>query len=118
MSNLKIEWVNKSQKRCLKFTFNEKLTVEDATSIIEKWQNHFKEFPKEKIIIIWDCIKMTGYDSSARTKWQSALKEMKEQIDSIWLITNSSLIKMGASFISVFASYPINVVNSENEIKI
>ncbi len=117
MNNLKIEWVRKNQKKYLKFTFNEKLTVEDASIAIEKWQSFFNESPNEKIILIWDCLKMTGYDSAARMKWQTALKEMKKQIDSIWLISSSSLIKMGASFMSVFSSYPINVVSSENEIK-
>ena len=118
MENPKIEWKNNPKKKCLKFTFNDRLGEQDAVSAIEKWQKSFKTFPREKILLIWDCLTMTGYESGARNHWQNALKEMKEQIDSIWLITNSGFIRMGASVMSVFSSYPIKVVSSENEIVI
>ncbi len=118
MDSPRIEWRKNTAKKCLKFTFADRLTEENAKTAVKIWQDSFKSYPKEKIVLLWDCNKMTGYDPSARNIWQSALKEMKNQIDCIWLITNSSLIKMGATFMSVFASYPINVVKTEEEIKI
>ena len=118
MENPKIELQQNSSKKCLKFTFEQRLTEQDAKSAIESWQNAFSSNPNDKFIMIWDCIKMTGYDSGARIIWQDALKKMKNQIECIWLITNSSLIKMGASVMSVFASYPLIVVGSEQEIKL
>ncbi len=118
MENPRIEWKNNPNKKCLKFIFNDKLSEQDAVSAIEKWRKSFKSYPGEKVVLIWDCLNMKGYESGARNLWQSALKEMKGQIDSIWLITNSGFIRMGASVMSVFASYPIKVVDSENAVVI
>ena len=59
---------------------------------------------------------MKGYDSDARVKWQSALKEMNTQIDSIWLISDSSIIKMGATMMGLFSSLNVKVIKSESEI--
>lgn len=116
MENPRIECKNNPNKKCLKFIFNDKLNEQDAVSAIERWRKSFKSYPGEKIVLIWDCLNMKGYKSGVRNHCQSALKEMKGQIGSIWLITNSGFIRMGASVMSVFASYPIKVVNSENDI--
>ena len=59
---------------------------------------------------------MKGYDSDARVLWPEALKEMKSQIHSIWLVSASSAIKIGASVMGFFTKLDIRPVSSENEI--
>lgn len=118
MKNPEIEWIQKGGKKCLQFIFHGKLSEEDARSAVEKWRQTFSSSSQEKIILIWDCQKMSDYDQQARTLWQNTCKEMKDRIEVIWVITNSILIRMGASVISVFTSLKIKVVNSENEIQI
>jgi len=115
--NPKIEWLQRAKKDCLKFTFKETLTEQNAIIAIQKWEKAFASKPEEKIIIIWDCSKMSGYSTKSRILWQNALKEMKEQIDIIWLISQSSLIKMGASVMGLFTSLKIKTVSKESEIK-
>lgn len=115
---VKIEWVQKLSKTCLKFVFGERLTSKEAERAIIKWRTEFQSKPDKSINIIWDCRRMKGYDSEAREKWTYALKEMKSQIDTIWLITESSIIKMGASLMSLFSTLDIKVVSSENKIAI
>ena len=117
MENPKIEWTQKSGKNCLKFTFFGKFTEQDARTALDKWKQAFSANPQDKTVLIWDCLKMTDYDHEARTIWQNACKEMKGQIDAIWVLTNSILIRMGASVISVFTSLKIKVVSSEQEIR-
>ena len=78
----------------------------------------FQVKKNESVVLIWDCRRMKGYDSEARVEWQSALKEMKAQIDIIWLITDSNIIKMGAIVMGLFCSLKIKVIRSENEIVI
>ena len=90
--NPRIEWVQKAGVKCLKFTFKNNLEEQDAINAIAKWRAAFRLKFNEKIILIWDCVEMRGYDIKARNLWQGALKEMKSHIESIWLITNSSLI--------------------------
>ncbi len=116
--NPKIEWIQKSEKPCLKFTFTEMLTEEDAEIAIFKWREEFQSKKEESIILIWDCKKMKGYETAARIRWAEALKEMKSQIDKIWLISDSVITKMGASAMGLFSSINIKVVQSESEIKI
>lgn len=118
MDNPKIEWTKKSGKDCLKFTFSGKFSDSDAAASTEKWRQIFSTKKQEKIILIWDCLEMHDYDQHARTLWQNACKEMKDQIEIIWVMTNSLLIRMGASVISVFTSLKIKVVSSEKDIVI
>lgn len=113
-----IEWKELSGRSCLKFIFKGVFLESDALPAIEEWKKAFQYKPGEKIILIWDCAEMKGYDTLSRIAWQSALKELMEQIDSIWLITNRSLIKVGARVMSIFASIPIKVVSSESQIQL
>ena len=119
MDNPKIEWVQKSGKNCLKFTFQESFKEQDAKAAIDKWREALATRPpQERIVHIWDCLGMKDYDQSARTKWSETCKDLKDQIDVIWVITNSLLIKMGATVISVFTSLNIKVVSSEADIRL
>jgi hypothetical protein len=66
-------------------------------------------------MLIWDCRKMRAYDSAARTKWTEALNEMKSQISTIWLISESPIIRMGASVIGLLISLKIKAIASESQ---
>ena len=116
--NPTIEWAQKSGKECLKFVFGERLTLEEAEVAIAKWKNAFLFKEHKSIALIWDCKKMKSYDSEAKTKWTEALQEMKSQIDVIWLISDSSLIRMAASIMGMFSSHEIKSVKFESEIMI
>ena len=118
MSNPKIEWAQKSGKNCLKFTFQESFGEQDAESAIREWRETLATKPQERIVHIWDCLAMKDYDQQARAMWSETCKELKDQIDTIWVITNSLLIKMGATVISVFTSLNIRVVSSEDDIRL
>ena len=114
--NPKIELCDKSGKTCLKFTFKGELTERDAINAIDEWQTAFNSIPQEKITLIWDCLEMTSYESEARILWQDAIKRMKKQIDTIWLISDSNIIKLGARIISIMTSLQISAVDSESKI--
>lgn len=118
MNNPRIEWIRKGEKECLQFIFHGHFSEKAAAEAVEKWRRTFSAAPEEKITLIWNCLEMNDYDHQARTLWQNACKEMKDRIDVIWVITNSLLIRMGASVISVFSSLKIKVVKSESELDI
>ena len=59
---------------------------------------------------------MIGYETGARTQWTAALKEMKPQIGKIWLISESSFIRIGGAVMAVVTSLDIKPVRSESEI--
>ncbi|KPK02013.1 MAG: hypothetical protein AMK71_03780 [Nitrospira bacterium SG8_35_4] len=115
--NPKIEWLMKSGKNYLKFTFKGSLSKEMASVAIKKWRDAFHLKAEEKITLVWDCLEMEGYDTESRKSWQNALKEMKDQIETIWLITTSNVIKMGASIMGAFSTLKIRTVSTESEIR-
>jgi hypothetical protein len=56
-----IEWSETSGKPCLKFTFEENLSENEAEVAIVEWKRHFKEKADKPIVLIWDCRKMIRY---------------------------------------------------------
>lgn len=116
-TNPTIEWKEINGHKCLYFQFGQNFCQQDATDAVQKWQHLFDTAPQEKHIIIWDCLDMKNYDLSSRAIWQRSLKAMKSQIESIWLISHSLAIRRGARLMSLFTSYDIHSVGSENEIE-
>lgn len=117
-SNPRIEWDQKSGKECLRFTFGEKLTVNEAEVAIVEWRKAFQSKMDKSIILIWDCREMKRYDNDAKVKWTDALKDMKSQIDSIWLISDSAIIRLAASLMGMVSSLKIKAIRAEAEIVI
>ena len=113
----KVEWCSKTGGNHLRFTFGEKLTAQQAEEAVAHWQEAFAKRKDQCVSLIWDCRKMKAYESAARVIWTNALNEMKPQIGSIWLISNSTIIKMGASVMAMATSLHIKNVNSDSEVR-
>lgn len=113
---MKIEWVERKGKKFLHFSFNEHLTEQEAKDGVEKWKS-LMDNNSGKVSIIWDCKIMKGYDANARAIWQETLTEEKNSVEVIWFISDSSLIKMGASVMSIMMPFKIINISSESEIK-
>ena len=116
--NPNIEWKEIAGKKCLKFTFTGKLSLNEADIAILEWRNQFRSTVNKPIHVIWDCRKMEGYQPEAKDHWTDALHEMKDEIDTIWLLAGSPVIKMGASIMGLFTSIRIMPVSSESEIPV
>lgn len=116
IKNPQIELCNLENNNCLKFSFNGSLVEAEAKDAVLEWKRVFKSKQGEKLTLVWDCNKMTGYDPGARIIWQNTLKELKDQISSIWLVSKSKMIRSGAMIISMITNYNIKVVKSESEI--
>ena len=112
-----IGWHQEGDQPCLKFTFGSELRLEDATAAIDEWRKAFDQLSGHPIVLIWDARELTDYDSAARKAWQKTMKELRNQIDTIWLITQSNIVTMGATVMSIFSSLDIKVVRSEDEIE-
>ena len=117
IANPVIEWCKRSNKPCLKFTFRGYLEADEAESAVDMWKGAFIERQEGQVILVWDCLNMTGYSRRARSTWTRAMLEMKSQIAAIWLISNSPLIKMGASVMALFSGLEVHIVTSESEIR-
>lgn len=115
-NNPKIEWCPIKGKECLKFTFLGTLTESEALDAIAKWKEMFSTKKEEKTVIIWQCLEMESYEPMARILWQGAIKELKNQIDKVWLVSDSIVIQAGAKIMAFFTTLDLRVVNSEEKI--
>ena len=114
-ANPEISFRIANSKESLYFTFEGTLTEADAKNAVEKWKKMLGA-KTTGIIHIWNCVKMKGYEPVARQIWQRTLKELKTKIETIWLISDSTLIIAGAKILSIFTSLDIKAVKSEAEI--
>jgi hypothetical protein len=112
-----VEWKDVVGRHCLFFKFGQYLTEEQAKPAVAKWKFEFDRRPVQKIILVWECLEMEGYDTGARTIWQHTMSEYKSRIDGIYLITKSKIIKAGAHFMGAFAGINISAVTSEEELE-
>ncbi len=117
-TNINAELVQLNGEDCLKFTFKGHFTEEDAEFGVNEWKEFFESAGNEKVVIIWDSKQMAGFDNKARVVWQQAIKELKKQIDCVWLISDSSVIRAGAKMMSAFTSFSLKAVKNEAKIKI
>jgi hypothetical protein len=115
--NPEIAWRTLKGKECLYFTFKGNLSHADAVKAVDIWKLMHKT-KNQMLILVWNCVEMKGYDPMARSIWQKALKELKNEIETVWLISDSVLIRTGASIMSVFTSFSLKVISSENDIAI
>ncbi len=111
-----IELVSFKGEDCLKFTFTGHFSAEDAEIAVAEWRDFFDTLGEDKVVVIWDSLNMKGFDLKAQKIWQKELKELKEQIKCVWLITNSKIIRAGAKFMSAFTSYCLKVVDTSENI--
>ena len=116
--SFEIELYQLKTEDCLKFTFKGKFSEQSALSGSEEWKDLFSSTGTEKSILVWDCKEMTGFETNARIIWQQAMKELKGQIDCVWLISNSAIIRAGAKLMSTFTGFKIKAVKSEKDIKL
>ena len=107
--NPDIVWRTMGSRACLKFTFNGYLTDEDAERAILEWRNAFHSKENESVCVVWDCLKMEGYSHKARSEWTQALHDLKGQINTIWVITKSPIVKMGATVMGMFSGMNIHI---------
>ena len=113
--SLEIEICNTSFGDCITFTFTGEFKEVDALEGIEEWRNIFEPLDT-KVSLVWDCLKMTGFESGARVAWQKAMKEMGDRIDKVWLISSSPVIRTGAKLMSTFTKFKIKSVKTHEEV--
>ena len=116
MTSTKVDIFEKNNKKYIRFIFYGHFDVHDAEHSLDKWKEINSENPAQKYTIIWDCLRMTGYDHDSRVVWQSALNELKSQIDVIWIITRSKMFKMGAAVMTLMTDIKLKAVETEDDI--
>lgn len=108
-----VNWVGNYE--FLSFTFPAVLDKKSAEAAIKVWDREFALQPGETDLI-WDCTVMNDYDPVARMQWQKALTDHKKQIRTIYLISDSAMIRAAAKIFSLFVGVNIKPVKAMEEV--
>jgi hypothetical protein len=111
-----IEQFTLHNKKCLKSEFHGVLKYELTRAVCSEWKKIALQNTTNQYNKIINARGLSNYEPMARSIFQNTLKELKGNIEKIWLITDSKIITGGASIMNMFTSVPIKVVSSENEI--
>jgi hypothetical protein len=109
---VKVVWEVRGSRKCLEFRFPQELTSAAAEEAIRAWRAELGSAGTAPLTIVWDCRRMKGYDSQARRIWQDALQEMKGRIATVWLVSGSPFVRLGAMLMGKALSIEIKSVES------
>jgi hypothetical protein len=112
----KIEQLSLNNKLCIKITFYGILIQEDAVTICNEWKELFLLNKGKKLVVIFNAKEMDDYAPMARIAIQKIISEFKNQIENIWLVTDSKLIASGALIMGMFTTFKIKTVDVESKI--
>lgn len=106
-----------NDKIFLQFDFPKHLDEEMAINTIPVWKEMYQQLAtNEKANLVFNCEVMTGFDTEARRKWQTALKDLKNQTGSIWIVSENIFILGAAKTMGILAGFPIKVTRSLSEV--
>jgi hypothetical protein len=119
MPNTELQWQTIAGKRFLKFDFIGHLSAIEAAPAIVEWRRQFESDVAigNKVNIIWNCLKMTGFDPNVKNTWQKTLKEQSKKIEDIWIISKNPMIRVAALTMGAFTNYKIKTAVDESDIK-
>jgi hypothetical protein len=104
--NPKIEWQSMKNHRYLVLHFDGHFSAENARNAISTISSMIR-MTEEKIIMVWECTGMAGFDTAARESWSIFMRDIKSKIDKIHLISNKIVIRSGAVVVGIFAGIRI-----------
>jgi hypothetical protein len=115
ISDLKnIERFTLNNKECLKLNLNGILNQKDAIQVCSEWKAISELDKTKKFVVILNAKNMVDYGPMTRNSFQNTMKELKSQIDQIWVVSNSNLIRSGAAIMGLLTSFTIKAVDSED----
>ena len=110
-----INKVKLKEKEYLKFDFPKHLDVVTAEHAIDQWNAQVAN-EDQKISLIFNCTKMSGFDTEARRKWQSTLKNLKAKTGDIWIVSDNLFILGAAKTMGILSGYQIKTTRSIDQI--
>lgn len=110
-----INKVTLKEKEYLKFDFPKHLDIHTAENAIIKWNKEVAH-TEQKVNLIFNCTSMSGFDTEARRKWQSTLKQLKSKTGDIWIVSDNMFILGAARTMGILSGYQIKTTRSIDQI--
>ena len=113
------KWIKKikiNEIECVRLSFSGVLSQKQAVEACNEWTEIFGQDNARKYNVIFNATNLDNYEPLARAVFQKSIKDLRNQIIKIWVVTDSKLISGGAAIMGIFASFPIKAVSSESQI--
>lgn len=105
-----------NDKKCIIVTYEGYLKAEDTESAVERTIKFLEENPGEKLVLVWNCLKITNYEATARKILQKAGADYKDSLEIVYAIVTSPIIIAATEIISFFSPVTIKTVNSYDKL--
>lgn len=117
INEVALSWLEKGNKKYLRFLFNGDFTESEAYPAIENWDMEFAAVSLgSKVDLIWNCLEMKKYSAGAAKLWKNAMNKHNPKIETIWLVTSNTFIKMGARTVTFLLPINLKVVSTEAQV--
>lgn len=115
VNHLEIRETIQGSKKYIQFNFVGHLDHPSAVKGIEVWKQYMTGTGRHDLI--YNCTDMSGFDSTARQLWQSTMKEFKNQIGNIWMISDNRFILAAAKTMGILAGFSIKTARSLADVR-
>lgn len=113
--NVDIMADSKSGFDCLHFTFKGKFTSEASLKSSEAWKETFAVSKNRKFKLYWNCLQMTGFETSAKSEWMKCMGELKNQISSVVVISDNIVIRGASHLMLKFYGFEYQVFKTYDD---
>ncbi|MBS1559144.1 MAG: hypothetical protein JST69_10505 [Bacteroidetes bacterium] len=115
--SLKIISIKIGNKDFLQFDFEGDLKDPIALDCIKQWKDEMRKLsPGQKINLIFNCCKMSGFETEARKHWQETMKLFKGQINDVWIVSENIFIRTAAKTMGLLTGFNMKTCNSVSEV--
>ena len=90
--------------------FTGRLTTAEGQASIAALADALKHDPA---IVEWDIRAMEGYESGARSAWQTGLWPIRDRFQGLTIRGGSALVRLGASTLALFLGVPFSFVDEQ-----
>lgn len=101
-----------NNKKCIIVTYEGYLKPEETEVAVGQTIKLLEENPGEKLVLVWNCLKITDYDPLCRKILQKAGADYKDSLEIVYAIVTSPLIIAATEIISFFSPVKIKTVTS------
>lgn len=101
---------------CLHFVFKGKFTEKASELSTSAWKEEVSKNAGSKYVLVWDCLKMDGFEIGARREWLECMKVLKHSIHSVVVVSDNVVIRGAAYLMLKLFTFESTVVKSFDEL--
>ena len=107
---------NEDQTNYLYFEFKGKFTEEASKKACAAWTKHLGQ-NMSQTVLIWDCLKMDGFEMAAKNEWVKALNQLHDKVSSVTVVSDNIVIRGASRLMFKLFGFKSKVVKSHKELK-